>query len=327
MEGAVKNRSDELKRDVKMFFALLKRGLKIFLSDKMSVFFSLLAPLIILMLYVLFLSDIQMDSIESAMAGLPIDHDVLRGIVDGWMLAGVLATSCITVGFSAQSVLIGDRETGVLNDMLTSPIKRGVLNAGYIACNFVITLVITTIVMLVAFIYLAATNWYLSAADVGECIGILLLSVLGSSLLSGIICIFIKTQSAHGAFTGILSAAIGFFIGAYMPISIFPKAIQYVALFIHGSYSAGVFRNVFTRGAMAEVEKLSPIAADAVKDHFSMNMDAFGKTIYSNDMWIILAVFCVALAIALSALYFASSRSSEFLNMFVRRKNKKHAKK
>lgn len=326
MENILHGNKDAFIRDAKTFFALLKRGLKIFLSDKMSVFLSLLAPLIILMLYVLFLSDIQLENIESALEGMPIEHGVMQGIVDGWMLAGVLATSCITVGFSSQTVLIGDRESGVLNDMLTSPIKRSLLNAGYIACNFVITLVITLIVLAIALIYLAATNWYLSAADIGECIGILLLSVLSSSLLSGIICIFIRTQSQHGGLTGILSAAIGFFIGAYMPISIFPKAIQYMALFIHGSYSAGIFRNVFTRGALEKVAELSPIVAESINANFSMNMDAFGTTIYKDDMWIILAAFTVVLAIVLGTLYSLSSRSNSFINIFIRNKSGKKKK-
>ena len=59
------------KNDFSVASGLALRGIKIFLSDKMSVFFSLLAPIIILMLYVLFLGDIQYDSLKSAMEGLP----------------------------------------------------------------------------------------------------------------------------------------------------------------------------------------------------------------------------------------------------------------
>ena len=41
---------------------IVKRCLKMFFKDGMSVFFSLLAPLIVFLLYVLFLGDIQVDS-------------------------------------------------------------------------------------------------------------------------------------------------------------------------------------------------------------------------------------------------------------------------
>ena len=43
------------------FYRLTVRNLKLFLKDKMQVFFSLLAPLIVLFLYVAFLGDVQMD--------------------------------------------------------------------------------------------------------------------------------------------------------------------------------------------------------------------------------------------------------------------------
>ena len=41
------------------------RNIKIFLKDRAAVFFSLLAPLIVLMLYILFLGDIQVSSVKS----------------------------------------------------------------------------------------------------------------------------------------------------------------------------------------------------------------------------------------------------------------------
>ena len=83
------------KNDVSVASGLALRGIKIFLSDKMSVFFSLLAPIIILMLYVLFLGDIQYDSLKSVMEGLPVDEGVLHAVIDGWMIAGVVSVSCI----------------------------------------------------------------------------------------------------------------------------------------------------------------------------------------------------------------------------------------
>lgn len=44
------------------------RNLKIFLKDKANIFFSLLAPLIVLALYVLFLGRVQADGINESLA-------------------------------------------------------------------------------------------------------------------------------------------------------------------------------------------------------------------------------------------------------------------
>ncbi len=292
-----------MKNDLVILGNLIRRGLKMYLSDKMAVFLSILSPLIILFLYLMFLGDIQYDSVVAKLSDYAVNDDAVHAFIDGWMMAGALAVSCITVSFCAQYLMINDREGGAMQDMLTSPIKRGVLSVSYLIVNIVITTVIVGIITALAFVYLAATGWYLSGADVGKIIGMLLLSVLSASLFTTIICMLFRTQSAHGGASGILSAAIGFFIGAYMPIAIFPKAIQYFVLFMPGSYSAGVLRNLFMRGAMESVVAGLPApAVEPVKqglmESFSMQMDAFGKTIYEKEMWIIFACTLVVFVAA-----------------------------
>lgn len=287
--------------DIKTLCSLVKRGIKIFLTDKATVFFSLLAPLIILMLYVLFLGDIQMNSVKGYMDDVPIDESVIRAVVDSWMLAGVVAVSAITVSFSAMHLNIADRETGVSADMLISPVKRRILSLSYLIYNFIITVIILTVVIVIAFIYLAASgSWYMSAGDAFSVIACSIISALSASIISTICALFIKTQSAHGAIVGILSAAIGFLIGAYMPISMFPDAIQYIILFIPGTYSSAILRNLFMNGAIAEIAKVSPLAADGIKEGFSVDLNLFGHTVDSGYYWLILAC-AIILTIAVYA--------------------------
>lgn len=287
--------------DIKTLCSLVKRGIKIFLTDKATVFFSLLAPLIILMLYVLFLGDIQMNSVKGYMDDVPIDESVIRAVVDSWMLAGVVAVSAITVSFSAMHLNIADRETGVSADMLVSPVKRRILSLSYLIYNFIITVIILTVVIVIAFIYLAASgSWYMSAGDAFSIIACSIISALSASIISTICALFIKTQSAHGTIVGILSAAIGFLIGAYMPISMFPDAIQYIILFIPGTYSSAILRNLFMNGAIAEIAKVSPLAADGIKEGFSVDLNLFGHTADSGYYWLILAC-AIILTIAVYA--------------------------
>ena len=98
--------------------------------------------------------------------------------------------------------------------MLVSPIKRHIVGLSYLTSVFAVSLCICFAVLIVAFVYLALTGWYLSAKDVFGIVGLTALSALFAALLSVIICSFISTQGAHGAFTGIMSAAIGFLVGA-----------------------------------------------------------------------------------------------------------------
>lgn len=268
-----------LRDDAIMLANLIGRNLKLFLKDGMSVFFSLLSPLIILILYILFLRDVQMDAVLGAFGNAPVDRELLETFVDNWMLAGVISVACVTVSFSAQSITIKDREDGILADLMAAPVKRGVLSAAYLISNLLITVSICAFVLAVSFVFAAGGEWTLSVEDAFSIIGWMMLSAAGAATLSTLICGALKTSAQHGAATGIMSAAIGFLMGAYMPLSIFPKAVQYVALFLPGTYSASVFRNLYMEGALNKIAAQLPGVEEALEDQFSMTLNFFGETI------------------------------------------------
>ena len=287
----------KIKDNAAVVSGLVERSLKIFLKDKASVFFSLLAPLIVLGLYLLFLGDIQMDGIKAAFEGAPIDDKLLKSFVDSWMLAGEVSVACVTVSFSVQGITVQDREKGVLNDMLASPISRGIIDISYLISNFVVTLCICLIVLAVAFVYVAITGWALSFVDVVLLIALTIMSVLSASVISTLVGLAFRTSSQHSAFVGIISAVIGFVMGAFMPLSAFPKGVQYVTLFVPATYSAALYRNLFMRGALEKIDAALPGAEDGLKGSFSMELDFFGKTIGADMQAVIFAAF-IALTLA-----------------------------
>ena len=287
----------KIKDNAAVVSGLVERSLKIFLKDKASVFFSLLAPLIVLGLYLLFLGDIQTDGIKAAFEGAPIDDKLLKSFVDSWMLAGVVSVACVTVSFSVQGITVQDREKGVLNDMLASPISRGIIDLSYLISNFVVTLCICLIVLAVAFVYVAITGWALSFVDVVLLIALTIMSVLSASVISTLVGLAFRTSSQHSAFVGIISAMIGFVMGAFMPLSAFPEGVQYVTLFVPATYSAALYRNLFMRGALEKIDAALPGAEDGLKGSFSMELDFFGKTIGADMQAVIFAAF-IALTLA-----------------------------
>ena len=276
-----------------MLGMLIKRSLNIFLKDKMSVFFSLLAPLLVLALYVLFLADIQVDAVKSNFENVPIDDKLIKNFVDAWMLAGVISVACITVSFSAQNIMIADKERGVLVDILSSPIPRGLIGVAYLISNIIISLCLCYIVLAISFVYMAISGWTLSVSDVFLLLALTLVSVVSAGTLSTLICFAVKTNAQHGAFVGITSALIGFLIGAYMPVSMFPKAVQYITLFVPGTYSAALFRNLFMDGALEKIADIAPIADNELRKAFSMELDFFGTTIGANIQLAIFIAFTV----------------------------------
>lgn len=273
---------------------LVLRNLKIFVGDKASVFFSLLAPLIVLLLYVFFLKELQIDSAAAMFGDVPVDPGLIEKTVNNWMLAGVVSVACVTVSFSAQEREIKDRETGVVADIKASPLPRPLIEMSYFLSNLVITLCICAAVLVVALIYAAISGWTLSAGDVAGLFACLVMSALLASLITGLISRFVRTSSQHGALVGIVSAAIGFLMGAYMPIGIFPKAVQYITLFVPGTYSAALFRELFMSGTVDELAAVSPQAAEAIESAYSLEIDFFGVQIGAEK---IAAVFAATIAL------------------------------
>ena len=259
---------------------LTRRNLKIFLKDKANVFFSLLAPLIVLVLYVLFLGRIQEDGLLAALEemGVAGGEAEISAFCNSWMLAGSMSCACITVPLCACGIMIQDRSRGISADLRVSPVAGWVTPASYCCSVVAAGLAIGAIVLGVCFIWLAASGmWLLSVADVFGCIGALALSVVTSSAL--------------------LVFIVGFLIGAYMPITYFPDPVQTFTYFIPGSYTAGLFRNFMMRGALEAISTgLSPVFAEGLRTEFSLTFDFFGAEVGVDAMFIVLA--CVAVLFA-----------------------------
>ena len=278
---------------------LTRRNLKIFLKDRANVFFSLLAPLIVLALYVLFLGRIQEDGLLAVLEGMGIQGggDQIAAFSDSWMLAGCMSCACITVPLCACGIMIQDKARGITQDLFISPVARWVTPAAYFCSVVAAGLAIGAVVLAVCFVWLAASGmWLLSLPDVLGCIGALILSVISSSTLLVFVVSFFRSQGAFTALNVILGTVVGFLIGAYMPITYFPDAVQKFTCFIPGSYTAGLFRNFMMRGALEEIAQLSPAFAEGLRSEFSLTFDFFGADVGISAMFVVLAAVAAVFA-------------------------------
>lgn len=285
----------EFSNDIYSLGTMAKRNLKLFFLDKAGVFFSLLAPLIVLILYILFLRDVQIDSIVSAFEGVTLDSKKVSSFIDSWMIAGTVSIACLTVSLSACTTMVSDRTRGINKDALASPVKNWSVKLSYFVSNYIITVMICLVVLFVGFIYIAATGgWAVNVGEVFALIGTVFFSALSATLLMCFIAYFIKTEAVMGAVVGIMSAMLGFLLGAYMPLSTFPKAIQIICGIIPGTHATGIFRNLFMTGAYNNIAEGLPVeAAGDLRDTFGMNVNFFGTNLGVGGMIAVVAVSIV----------------------------------
>jgi len=236
-----------------IMISLVKRNLKLFFRDRMSVFFSLLAVFIIIGLYVLFLGDMTTNSLKTLFG------ENARFVVDTWIMAGILSVTSITTTMGAFGIMIDDTVKKISKDFSSAPLKRSQLAGGYIISSFLIGLIMSIVAFLGAEIYIVARGGkLLELLPFLKLLGVMLLSVFASSSMVFFIVSFFKSANAFATASTILGTLIGFLTGIYIPIGSLPSAIQTVIKIFPISYSGVLFRQIMMDTPMSIAFKNVP---------------------------------------------------------------------
>ena len=281
--------------------ALISRNVKLFFRDKGLFFTSLITPLILLVLYSTFLSDVYRDSfIMNIPESLSLPDKLIDGCVAGQLASSLLAVSCVTVAFCANKLMVQDITTGARRDLTISPVKSTTLAAAYYAAAFLSTLIVCLTALGASLIYIAAKGWYLTALDVVQLAGDVVLLTMFGTALSSLINSFLTTQGQISAVGTIVSSGYGFICGAYMPTSQFAAGLRRVISFLPGTYGTGLMRDHAMGSALAEFSGhgLPAEAIKAIRDTLDCNLYFFGNPVSEGAMY---AVICASIAILAAA--------------------------
>ncbi len=226
--------------------SLIVRNMKVFFRDKASVFFSLLAVLIIFALYLLFLGDVWTSELPKV--------DGARSLMDSWIMAGVLAVTSLTTVLGAFGTMVDDRATKIVKDFRASPTGRAKIVLGYELSSFLIGSVMSLLAFVLAEAYIVSRGGaLLGAVPALETVGLILLSALCSTAFLSLIVGFIKTQNAFGTVSSILGTLVGFLTGIYLPIGMLPDGVQFVIKVFPLSHAALLLRRVMMENSLAQV--------------------------------------------------------------------------
>ncbi len=270
--------------------ALIKRNTKLFFKDKGMFFTAMITPLILLVLYTTFLSNVFRESYVSAMPeGFAWDEKVLNGAVGGQLVSSLLAVCCITVAFCSNMLMVQDKVTGARRDLTVSPVKSYTLALGYYIATFINTFVISLVALGAGVLYIFATGWSL---EVGEVLyltlDVFLLCMLGTAL-SSVIGYFLSSQGQISAVGTIVSAGYGFICGAYMPIASFGEGLQKVLSFMPFTYCTGLVRNHALGGVFDEMKAMDypKEMVEGLMDGIDCNLYFFGDKVEVGTMYAI----------------------------------------
>ena len=274
---------------------LIKRNLLLFFKDWQSILFSLLTSIIVLVLYLLFLKGTFVSTIQSAMEQYPglasvvteKDIDMFANLL---LLTGILGSAMISVPFSCITTLVRDRANKVDYDILATPLKRGQIIFAYFVSAVLTSILLNSIILAVGLIGIRMQgNMYLNISQVIKAFSIVALGSISASAIFMIVVLFFKTVSACEAFFGILSAASGFVIGAYIPISQFSNEVQTVCNLFPASQITIMLRNILLNGLLEHINtSLQGVDQGmfvlSLKEYFSFQAKLFNGYLDMNKM-------------------------------------------
>jgi len=233
---------------------IVGRNIKIFFRDKANVFFSLLAVLIIIGLYVFFLG-------KNLTSGLG-DSPGAQYVMDSWIMSGVISVSGVTTTMGAFAVMIDDRANKILKDFTVSPIRSSKLAAAYILSSVVVGFIMSLVTFVLAEAYI-----FLNGGELLAPLAILkMLTVLTSSAMVYFLTSFFNSQNAFATASTILGTIIGFLAGVYVPIGQFSDNVQTIIKLFPMTYSASLMRQVMMEEPLKISFEGAPVEAlDAFK--------------------------------------------------------------
>lgn len=281
-----------------MLWSLIKRHTQIYFKDKGVFLSSLITPIILLFLFITFLKNVYIDSITSQIppeAVLPAS--LLNGFAGSWLISSILATSCITIAFCANMVMVQDRVTGCYKDLTIAPVEKSTLNLSYYLSTALVTAIVCYATFAIGLIYLSFTGFYLSFADILLTLGDIALLVLFGTALSSIVCMFLRSQGAISAVATLVSSMYGFICGAYMPLSQFSTGIRDVLMFLPGTYGTGLVRHHMMNGVLQEMQTqgLPPEVVSNLSQSFDATLTFFGHDVAVWVMYLVLGLSTLAL--------------------------------
>ena len=274
---------------------LIKRNLLLFFKDWQSILFSLLTSIIVLVLYLLFLKGTFVSAMQSAMEQYPglvsmiaeTDIDMFANLL---LLTGILGSAMISVPFSCITTLVRDRANKVDYDILATPLKRGQIIFAYFVSAVLSSTLLNGFILAIGLVGVSLQgDTHLNGIQLVKAFAVVALGSISASAIFMIIVLFFKTVSACEAFFGILSAASGFVIGAYIPISQFSNGVQTVCNLFPASQITIILRNILLNGLLEHINT-SLAGTDqgmfvlSLKEYFTFQAKLFNGYLDMNKM-------------------------------------------
>ena len=250
--------------------SFVSRNLKVFFRDKTAVFFSLLAVLIVLGLYIFFLGDVWIDSFPNIKG--------VKNLMNCWIIAGLIGVTSVTANMGAFGTMIEDKSKNKIKDFYVSPIKKSKIVGGYIISSFIVGSMMSVVTLIISQIYLVYSGVdVLNFKELTEVFLIILMTSLSNSAMILFIVSLFSSEKAFSTASTIVGTLIGFITGIYLPISMLPDSVQIIVKLVPTSHGISILRQIFMK------KQMDISFADVPTNYINEFKESMGVVYYIND--------------------------------------------
>jgi multidrug/hemolysin transport system permease protein len=279
--------------------AYARRALLNYGRDKTAMAFSLISPVILVVIYVGFLGKMQVDSIVEAVPGAT--EAGASAATTAWVMAAILMVTTLNASSVAVSQLVDDRINHRMDDFLVSPLSRRSIIGGAWLAVFIYSMIVVLGLAAVCVAGLAVMGASLpTAGGIATLLAALTVSTAAFSSLNVLLGTLLPSEGAVGLVIALFSSIVGFLAGVYVPVGVLGAGMANLVFALPFGQSAYLIRDALTGPPMESLSQ-NPRAVSEIEGIYGMDFAFGGTTCPSWVAWagvITLGAICFTWAMA-----------------------------
>ena len=233
---------------------LISRNRKVYTRDRLAFAMSFLSVIILILVYQVFLGQIQIDAIKEALNSDTASTDTIQ-MVNYWLISGLTTIISMTSTLGAFGVMVSDREKKLSEDFKVSPVSNFKIELSYAIFAILFGIVMTMFSCIFA---IGMFNGFSSLLDFStmDYLSILGVVSMGTVLAATIILpilAFIRTSSAFTTLSTIVGTFIGFISGVYLSIGSVGESLQQIMTWFPLTQVNALLKQILMKYAISKV--------------------------------------------------------------------------
>ena len=277
---------------------LISRNRKVYTRDRLAFFMSFLSVIILILVYQVFLGQIQIDAIKEALNSDTASTDTIQ-MVNYWLISGLTTIISMTSTLGAFGVMVLDKEKRLSEDFKVSPVSNFKIELSYaiFAILFGIIMTMFSCIFAIGMFNGFSSLLDFSTTDYLSILGIVSMgTVLAATIILPILA-FIRTSSAFTTLSTIVGTFIGFISGVYLSIGSVGETLQQVMTWFPLTQVNALLKQILMKDAISKVFNNAPssVVTNYKESYGVILQNASGEHLSSQFMFTYISVVIIVL--------------------------------